>query len=132
MTLAEARARLSGLGLPAGDFALHGSGPMLAHGLVDSVHDLDVVARGAAWRRALKLGEARTAQTDRVVELPGEVEVFDGWMGDDLDALIDGAELVAGLPCVRLEHVLAFKERLARPKDAAHIELLRRHLGSAR
>lgn len=127
MRLAEAKARLEALGLAAGHFAVHGSGAMLARGLVDEVHDLDVVARGPAWRRACSLGEPRRGRTDAVVEL-GEVEIFDGWMGTDADALIDGAELASGLPCVRLEHVLAFKLAMNRAKDAAHIALLREHL----
>jgi hypothetical protein len=131
VTLEQARERLARLALPAGEYALHGSGPLLAHGLVDSVGDLDVVARGAAWARALELGRPVPGRQDLVVALPGDLEVWSGWLDEDVDELIDGAETVAGLPCVRLERVLAFKEALGRPKDRHHIELLRRHLGRA-
>lgn len=128
MNLVEANARLAALALPAGDHAVHGSGVLLAHGLIAEAHDLDLVARGAAWRAACEMASPRRHITDLVVEL-GEVEVFDGWMDQDLDGLIGGAELIGGMPCVRLEHVLAFKEQLNRPKDAHHIAIIRAHLG---
>jgi hypothetical protein len=35
--------------LPEGDYAVFGSTPLVACGLLREVHDLDVVARGAAW-----------------------------------------------------------------------------------
>lgn len=128
MNLAEANARLAALALPAGHHAVHGSGVLLAHGLIAEAHDLDLVARGPAWQAACAMKPPRRHITDLVVQLD-EVEVFDGWMGQDLDALIGGAELVGGMPCVRLEHVLAFKEQVHRPKDAHHIALIRAHLG---
>ncbi len=128
MNLAEATARLASLGFPAGDYAVHASGVLLAHGLIDNANDLDLIARGPAWQAACQLAPPEQHTTDRVVRL-GDVEVFDGWLGDGLDELLATAETVHGLPCVRLEHVLAFKERLNRPKDARHIELIRAHLG---
>ncbi len=39
----------------------------------------------------------------------------------DIDELIETAEQLAGVPCVRLEHVLAFKQLADRPKDRAHL-----------
>lgn len=128
MNLPEANERLTALALPAADYAVHGSGVLLAHGLIAESHDLDLVARGPAWRAACAMEPPKRHITDLCVQL-GDVEVFDGWMGQDLDALIGGAELVGGMRCVKLEHVLAFKERLRRPKDAHHIAIIRTHLG---
>jgi hypothetical protein len=116
------------LNLPDGDFALHGSAPLLAHGLIDEVNDVDIVARGRAWKRATELAPVVAGRQDDVVRpLPG-VEIFDGWLGDDADTLIDQAATVNGLPCVTLREVLAFKRRLQRPKDAEHIRLIERYL----
>jgi hypothetical protein len=126
--LAEVRRLVAELDLPSGHYALHGSGPLLAHGLLDEVNDIDIVARGPAWRRALALGPTEHGRADDVVRPRPEVEIFDGWLGDDADALIDGSSLVAGLPCVSLEAVLDFKRRLHRPKDEAHIRLIERYL----
>lgn len=122
--LATLERRVTALALPAGDWALHGSAPMLAHGLLSRVHDIDIIVRGAAWTAAKRLGKMQRGLTDHCVLLPDGVEIFDGWLGDDIDTLIDTAETLDGLPFVRLEHVLAYKRRLARSHDLPHIALL--------
>ena len=58
----------------------------------------------------------------------GKIEVFGGWMGWDIDALIDDAERIDGLPFARLEDVLAWKRAYARPKDLDHVRLIERYL----
>jgi hypothetical protein len=121
---------LQGLDLPEGDYAIFGSGPLVAHGLLREVHDLDVVARAAAWDRSKGLGPVRTApEGDPVVWLEGgAIEVFAGWLGWDIDALIDDAEIIDGLPFARLEDVLAFKRSYGHPKDIAHVRLIEDYL----
>ena len=42
--------RLRALELPAEDYAVFGSGPLAVRGLIEHIGDLDVVARGPAWR----------------------------------------------------------------------------------
>ena len=123
--------KVAALRLPAGDYAVFGSGPILAHGLVRSVNDVDVLARGAAWETARGLGAVVDGEMgDPVVRLGGgEVEIFGGWLGMDADGIIDGAETVWGLPFARLEDVLQFKRLLARPKDREHARLIKSYLG---
>lgn len=122
-------ASLRELDLPAGHWAVHASAVMALHGLLEGAGDVDVVARGPAWQRALQLGTPKPGKADLCVALPDlGVEVWSGWMGEDVDALIDGAVEVAGVPCVDLRAVLRFKETAGRPKDAAHLAVLRRHL----
>ena len=58
----------------------------------------------------------------------GRIEVFGGWMGPDIDALIDGARCIDGLPLARLEDVLARRRAYGRPKDLEHVQLIERHL----
>jgi len=48
---------LRSLELPIGDFAVFGSGPLIVRGIVEGANDLDVISRGAAWERALDVGE---------------------------------------------------------------------------
>ncbi len=122
----EVRARIEALGLGADDVLLLGSGPMLAHGLVDSIGDIDLVARGRAWERAASLGDVSTGlHGDRIVRLAGDVEVFSGWHGRSTEEVFDRAERVDGVLVGSLEEVLAFKLALGRPKDAAHVEILK-------
>jgi hypothetical protein len=124
--------RVRELALPDGDWVIAGSAPLLAHGLIEAVNDIDIVARGAAWARACALGDAQPGEHgDRRVRLcGGAVEVFDGWslMPWSADQLIGEAQRLEGLPFMPLQRVLEFKRRLARPKDAAHIRLLEAHL----
>jgi hypothetical protein len=77
------------------------------------------------------LGPVRTApEGDPVVRLEGGgIEVFGGWLGWDIDALIDNAEIIDGLPFARLEDVLAFKRFYGRPKDIAHVCLYEADVG---
>jgi hypothetical protein len=122
--------KLRALDLPTEDYAIFGSGPLAVRGLIEEVHDLDVVARGAAWEQAKGLGEVRIApEGDPLVWLEGgAIEVFSGWLGWDIDMLIDNAEIIDGLPFARLEDVLAFKLSLGRPKDVAHARLIEGYL----
>ncbi len=125
--------RLAQLGLPRGDWVILGSGPLWAHGLIpDLPHDVDVLARGAAWRRACELGAPqRAALGDLVVRLEnGTMEIFDGWapMKWDLDEVIDAAEWRHGFPWAPLRYVLEFKRVLARPKDLEHIRIIEEFL----
>ena len=122
--------KLRALRLPASEYAIFGSGPLVAHGLLGEVRDIDLVARGAAWRRAAELGLTQLGtEGDPVVRLEdGRIEVFGGWMGWDIGALIDGAQRIDGLPFARLEDVLAWKRAYARPSDLEHARLIGRHL----
>lgn len=130
MKLPEVIAIVGSLGLPEGDFALHGSAPLLAHGLVGEINDLDIVSRGAAWEYAKTMAPLEQGQKDDVVRPRPAVEIFDGWLGDDANALIDEADLIDGVPFVPLEAVLRFKRRLNRPKDAEHIRLIEEFLSA--
>ena len=116
---------MSALALPAQDYVVFGSGPLLAHGLVTHVGDIDILARGAAWTRVTTLGLVEKAPDgDHVVGLANGVDIFDGWLGMDADAIIDRAVRLDGLPYADLRDVLVFKQKLGRPKDEEHIRRL--------
>lgn len=123
---------LRSLDLPAGDYAVFGSGPLIVRGIIEPTNDLDVISRGAAWSAAAELGD--------LVDLPehgvtvaslfgGAITVGTQWaIGEfDVDALIDTAEVIDGVPFVRLEHVVAYKRLAGRPKDLEHLRLLAEH-----
>ncbi len=116
--------KLRALELPHRDYAVSGSGPLAVRGLIEEMRDLDVVARRAAWTKAQDLGPVHPAPGgDPVVRLEGgALEIFGGWLGWDIDAIIDG------LPFARLEDMLAFKLHYGRPKDLEHARLIAEHL----
>ena len=113
------------LELIAGDYAVFGSAPLLAYGLIAEVGDIDILATRSAWRSACARRAPVTAPGgDRVIHLTGDIDIFSGWLGLDVDAIISRAETVDGLPVAQLSDVAAYKRLLDRPKDRAHLELL--------
>ena len=126
--------RLRTLALPVGDYAVFGSGPLIVRGIVEAANDLDVISRGRAWERALQLGDLVYLEEHDVEVLSlndGAITVGTSWAyGEfDIDQLIDTAETIDGLPFVRLEHVVRYKEAAARPKDLAHLRALTDYRG---
>ncbi|MBV9796275.1 MAG: hypothetical protein JO016_20325 [Actinobacteria bacterium] len=122
------------LDLERHDFVIFGSGPLLAHGLRDNIRDLDVVARGAAWRCVSRLGVPALGSINgapMALFYDGSIQFSRGWVSDDwtADDLIERAEIIEGLPFARLADVLAYKQMLRRPKDLPDIEALLGVLG---
>lgn len=119
--------RLRGLDLPPNSYAVFGSGPLAAHGLIDEVGDLDVIVRDDAWDHVKALGTIVMHGNDAVVDLGNGLTFGRSWAYGDVDVaqLIEGVETIDGLPFVQLEAVLAYKRIAGRPKDLRHIELMR-------
>lgn len=124
-------AALLEIGLPPDDYAIFGSGPMMAHGLKEA-NDLDLIARGMAWELAWELGEQQhTADgSPKAVFGGGKIEVFRKWAPGNWSppALIDGAETIDGIRFVTLENVLKWKRLSNRPKDKEHVKLIEDYL----
>ena len=113
------------LELPLGEYVIFGSAPLLAHGLVTTIGDVDILATGSAWQRVQKLGVPKIAPGgDAIIQLSPELAVFDGWLGLDAAGIIRRAEVLGGLPVAQLRDVAAYKRLLSRPKDKAHLALL--------
>jgi len=126
--------RLAELALPPGDWALFGSGPLLLRGWIDDVGDLDIICRGAAWERACEVGELGILQPDgvEIVNIDGgAITIGTSWRYGDTPVgdLIDTAEEINGIPCVRLEHIVAYKLTADRPKDRAHLAIIEKRFG---
>lgn len=120
---------LRSIGLPPGDYAVFGSGPLLIRGIIDEAADLDVIARHAAWAHAQRHGEMVDLPEHRVTVASffgGAVTVGNRWAIGDVsaDELIDSAETIDGIPFVALDHVRTYKVIADRPKDREHLELL--------
>lgn len=124
--------QLLSLELPPEDYAIFGSGPMSAHRLKDFGHDLDLIARGAAWDKATELAQPEIAGLGgNVIKInDGAIEIFDGWApGEwDINELINNADEIEGIRFVKLEEVLRWKVLMDRSKDKMHIQILKAFL----
>lgn len=126
------------LRLKSDDSVIFGSGPLWIRGLRPSISDLDVVARGRAWTQALLQAGNETVPgkycpNPTVRFWGGQIEVTSGWITPDwdIDALIDTADVIAGLRFATLTQVLRYKRILNRDKDQPDLRALTRRLGLA-
>ena len=125
---------LLSLHLPVSDYVIFGSGPLFAHGIRSDVRDLDILARGSAWRKALTYGTAPvnppSGNGSMIVLFDGRIEIFNSWVSAewDVDSLIDNAEFIDGLPFVPLTTVLRWKKSASREKDQHDILDIERYL----
>lgn len=112
--------------LPPGSYAVFGSGPLAAHGLIDEVGDLDVIVREPAWSRVEQLGTVVMHGDDPIVDLGNGLTFGRSWAygNFDIEQLIEDAQMIDGLPFVRFEEVLEYKRIAGRPKDLRHIGLM--------
>lgn len=117
---------LRALDLPLGHFAIFGSGPLLVRGIIDEVGDLDVLCRGPAWDTARMVCTREGIDHGVLVVSLGALTFGTAWGIGDFDParLIDEAEMIDGLPFVRIEHVIAYKRISGRHKDRQHLALI--------
>jgi hypothetical protein len=112
-------------------FVIHGSAALWVCGLRRRISDVDVVARGSAWARALehadfKVRPAPLSRDDMVLLHRGRIEVSKRWVTDDSDTdrLIARADVIGGLRFARKEDILRSKRKLNRIKDQRDIAAL--------
>ena len=121
---------LRSLDLPTSQFAIFGSGPLIVRGYIKGVNDLDVICRADAWSLACVSGKVSYDErynTSLASHCNGRVTFGTAWgIGNfDVDELIDTADIIDGLPFVKLEHVVAYKRIRSSPKDQLHLEQYR-------
>jgi hypothetical protein len=123
--------QLRALNLPLGHYAVACSGPL---GIRDlrAIGDIDLIVDDQLWERlATHHPVTRDDGFDRI-RIGPTIEIFgpDSFLASRTASptvfeQIATSELIAGLPFVRLGHVLHFKKRiLARPKDLADIRTI--------
>ncbi len=120
---------LNSLNLPQNEFAIFGSGPLIIRNIIAAANDLDIICRGSAWETVQQLGTMEYLDNYDVTVVTmcdGRLSFGTSWgIGDfDIDELIDSAEIIEGLPFVRLQHVVRYKLQRASDKDMLHLKAL--------
>lgn len=119
---------------PDRSWLVAGSGPLLAHRLIETIADLDIVVDTRGWERATAISDADSAvgfHGDRLLGYSLDdtpIEFFDGWHGMTAAHVISRAEVIDGHRFMSFPDVATFKRSLDRPKDRAHLAMLARHL----
>lgn len=115
------------------NYTIFGSGPMWIYGLRESIHDVDILARGDVWEQAKSLGrELKPANMkgNKVELLDGAIEIFNEWGPGEwnTDKLIEESFVMRDLRFVQLHEVLKWKQLLGREKDIVDIRVIEKYL----
>jgi hypothetical protein len=97
---------LKALNLPKGKYAIFGSGPIAVRNIRDS-HDVDIIVTADLWDE-LKQKYGEHIKQEPLSIVIGNIEIYPRWLdfSDKINEMIDSAEIIEGLPFVRLEYVM--------------------------
>jgi len=124
--------RVKELNLPIGEYAIFGSGPMGIRNLRE-MHDIDLIVSDRIFN------EYSNKQGWRIKEIYGyrdwlindnlEVEMGRDWHeGWDVEGMIKEAEIIDGLPFVKLDYLIKWKKFFGREKDLKDVEIIEKFL----
>lgn len=123
--------RVKELKLPTGKYVLFGSAPLGIRGL-KNCHDIDVVVTEDLWGEfVVKDGWVlKTGPSGDEYLWNNDIELWRGWKpGEwDISELINEAEIINGLPFVKLDYVVECKKLSAREKDLKDIAIIEKFL----
>lgn len=119
--------QVRGLHFPSGSYAVFGSGPLGVRGLRE-MNDADIIVTREVFE-TLRFSPDWTYErkaNGSECSHRGDVEMFYSWApGEwDVEKLITEAEVIEGLPFVKLEEVKRWKQMRNSEKDKMDLELL--------
>lgn len=121
------------LNLPISEYALFGSAPMGIRKL-RVCRDIDIIVTKKLWNEYSGKPEWKLAKTQNQDEYSdglrnNNIELWkDWWLGWDIKRLIREAEIIDGLPFVKLKYVLKWKKFTARKKDLKDVKIIEKFL----
>lgn len=133
MTNKDLFQKVKDLKLPVGKYALFGSAPLGIRGLRDC-RDIDIIVVEDLWDECKKNNwELGTTSYDIQCLCNDENDEIELWKdckpGNwDIKKLIEDAEIIDGLPFVRLERVLEYKKLRVKEKDLKDIKIIEKFL----
>ena len=117
---------LKELKLPKDKFAVFGSGPLAIRGLREN-EDIDIILKKDIYNDL----KSKYPSNEKGGLQIGQIEVYDRWQfGEDVNQLIDSADIIEGIRFVKLEHVLEWKKKRMKEKDIKDIKLIEKYLNS--
>lgn len=122
--------RVRELHLPVGKYALFGSTPLGVRGL-RNCNDVDIIVTEDVWDEYKENGwEVRLTACAGECLWQNDIEFLKSWGPGEwnIQQLIDDAELIDGLPFVKLESVLKWKKLYGREKDLKDVERIEEFL----
>ncbi len=130
MTNKDLFQKVKELKLPTGKYVLFGSAPLAIRGLRDC-HDIDILVTEDLWNAYKeKNWEIKTTSLGSPFLCKDGVEMGKDWKPGQWDVaqLIGEAEIIDGLPFVKLGDVLEWKKMMGREKDLEDIKIIEKFL----
>jgi len=121
------------LNLPIGKYALFGSAPLGIRNLKDC-HDVDIIVTEELWNEYKNKSEWELKEMPNefkdVYLCNGDIELWKNWRPGiwSIESLIKNAELIDGLPFVKLEEVIKWKKMNGREKDLKDVEVAENYI----
>lgn len=125
--------RVKEMKLPIGKYALFGSAPLGIRELKEC-SDIDLIVVEELWQRYKNEHGWEYKITENGVEHiesnDGDIEIWHDWRPwyQDITRFINNAEIIDGLPFVKIEYVLEWKRKFGREKDLKDIEITEKFL----
>lgn len=125
--------RVKELKLAIGKYALFGSAPMGVRELKEC-SDIDLIVDEEIWEEYKNKPGWNYQITENGVEhiesQDGKIELWHDWRPwyQDNGRFINDAEIIDGLPFVKLDYVLEWKKKFGREKDLKDIEAIEKFL----
>jgi 8-oxo-dGTP pyrophosphatase MutT (NUDIX family) len=127
--------QVKSLNLPIGEYAIFGSGPMGIRNLRE-MHDIDLVISERVYedyknkegweKKEIKEGNE---YYQGLANYGMNIEMWKDWyVGWNISKLIEDAEIIDGMPFVRIETLLKWKKFRAREKDIKDVEIIEKYL----
>ena len=109
------------LRLPKNQFAIFGSGHLSIRNLREA-NDIDLIVKEQLWN---ELSRNYSVMGERLIKI-GETEIYKDWKPwfDDVNLLIDSADIFNGYRFVKLEYLLKWKKEMNREKDKVDIKII--------
>ena len=132
MKFEEIAKRTRELGLNVGEYALFGSVPLAACGIRES-QDIDMLVTHEVYQRLKVQGwEVEVFPNGRKMLKKDCFEAGEDWnygtYNPDPARLIKEADIIGGIPVVRLEEALAWKKAFGREKDLKDVKLIEKFM----
>lgn len=123
---------LKTLNLPAGQYAIFGSGPLAIRNLRDA-GDIDIIVTQKLWEQlAIKYPQTNKETVKGSVTSIniGHLEIYHDWLNltPKITELIETADIINDLPFVKLEYVVEWKKFMGRDKDKNDLKLIDKYL----
>lgn len=128
--------RVKKFNLPVGEYAVFGSSLLDAWG-IRKANDLDIIVTPKLFEELKKEGWEEKQGNGFTILVKGDANVTtvqdrptDGEYCPDRIQLIKDAEIINGVPFVKIEEVIACKRAYGRPKDFEDIQRIEEYLAS--